>query len=92
MDLFARLDDACELFSSGRENAARAIWSEFPDDFRLQVMKFVVFVFQHKHYLDDLTNEELVELDSRFGKWKPTKPKVEKMLAAVQKLCQTQNK
>jgi hypothetical protein len=51
----------------------------------VQVMKFVVFVYQNKHYLDDMPS---AEFETRFGKWQATKPKVEKMLAAVAKLSQ----
>jgi len=51
-------------------------------------MKFMVFVHRHTHYLDDLPETPLVEFSTRFGKWQPTRPKLQKMLQAVQKLAQ----
>lgn len=87
MDLLAKLDEACALFTEGRPKAAKAVWSGLPEEFRVRVMKFVLFAFQNTNYLDDLEDAE-VQFRTRFGMWKLSRSKIQEMSAAVQKLAQ----
>ncbi len=80
IDQFAQLDEACELSAAGLDNAALVLWKGLEEDFRVRVLKFVVCAFQ-------TSCEELpgVELTTRFGVWKLTASKLERLKESVRK-------
>lgn len=77
---FSKLDEVCDLHAAGRENAALAIWQELKPDFRIRVLKFVLFVTGNPQLSADCPSAVFT---TKYGQWTLKKERLALLTCAV---------
>jgi hypothetical protein len=80
---FEKLDELIDLFAAGHEHAAASIWKELDAEFRVRVLKFLLYIKENWSLLDSTPD---AVFQTRYGKWKVSGPRFETLFLAISKL------